>query len=94
MEKNDLIRLDVDGGKYTYVQRADGSIYALRYSGHWIDDLSVPGANMFLSMAYELEDARAILKMILDTKWDTMTQGCDLAAKAKSEARRFLGLPK
>lgn len=59
MAERDLIRIDVDGGKYTIVQPQAGGSYALRYGEPWLSLVDVPGVNMILVMAYELEELRA-----------------------------------
>lgn len=53
----DLLRLDVEGGKYTIVQTAGGGTHVLRYGEPWLDELPA-GAKCWLSMAYELEELR------------------------------------
>ena len=52
-----LIRLDIDDGKYTFIQKKDGSSCVLRYGEPWLDTLSA-GANCWLAMAYEIEELR------------------------------------
>ena len=54
----DLLRLDVDGGKYTVVQPTNGGAYVLRYGEPWLPEMPA-GANCWLAMAYELEELRA-----------------------------------
>jgi hypothetical protein len=53
----DLIRIDVGGGKYTFVQRQSGGSYVLRYGEEWLTEMPA-GANCWLAMAYELEELR------------------------------------
>lgn len=57
---SDLLRLDVEGKKYTIVQPETGGAYVLRYGDPWLDEMPA-GANCWLAMAYELEEARALL---------------------------------
>lgn len=54
---SDLIRIDIDDGKYTFVQRSGGGSYVLRYGEEWLDTLPA-GANCWLAMAYEIEELR------------------------------------
>ena len=53
----DLLRLDIDGGKYTFVQPENGFPYVLRYGEPWLSDLP-QGSNCWMAMAYELEELR------------------------------------
>lgn len=53
----DMLRVDVDGGKYTIVQSENGSARVLRYGVVWLESLPT-GANCWLSMAYELDELR------------------------------------
>lgn len=56
----DRLRIDVDGGKYTYVQHEQGGVEVLRYGQPWIaPGEALPGANCWLAMAHELEAWRA-----------------------------------
>lgn len=56
----DLLRLDVDNGKYTVVQEEGGGTRILRYGEPWMgEEGSFPGVNAVLAMAYELEELRA-----------------------------------
>lgn len=56
----DLLRVDVDGGKYTVVQKEGGGTSILRYGEPWMgEDGSFAGVNCVLAMAYELEELRA-----------------------------------
>lgn len=56
----ELLRVDVDGGKYTVVQEEGGGTRILRYGEPWMgQDGSFPGVNAVLAMAYELEELRA-----------------------------------
>jgi predicted HAD superfamily Cof-like phosphohydrolase len=56
----DLLRIDVDDGKYTIVQKEGGGTSILRYGEPWMgEDGSFAGVNCVLAMAYELEELRA-----------------------------------
>lgn len=55
--EGELLRIDVDDGKYTFIQRADGGSHVLRYSEPWLAELPV-GSNCWLAMAYELQELR------------------------------------
>lgn len=56
----DMLRIDVDGGKYTVVQDEKGATQILRYGEPWMGQTgSFPGVNAVLAMAYELEELRA-----------------------------------
>lgn len=57
---NDLLRIEVDSGKYTVVQDKTGATQILRYGEAWMgQDGSFAGVNAVLAMAYELEELRA-----------------------------------
>lgn len=51
-----LVEVSVDDGKYTFIQRGDGSTYALSYGEPWMESCQVPGANMWLAMAHRIEE--------------------------------------
>lgn len=72
----DLIRIDVDDGKYTVVQPEGGQSYILRYGEEWLggDNVGFPGANCVLAMAYELEELRK-LKTAADNVLRHMVDG-------------------
>jgi hypothetical protein len=56
----DMLRIDVDGGKYTVVQDEKGATHILRYGEPWMGQTgSFPGVNAVLAMAYELEELRS-----------------------------------
>jgi hypothetical protein len=68
---SDLLNISVDNGKYTIIQREDGSgefwlgqtrsrqrpvLEILRYGEPWMGPLcNIKGSKMILAMAYELE---------------------------------------
>lgn len=55
----DLLNIEIDDGKYTLIQRADGSGEILRYGEPWMAPLcNVAGSKMILAMGYELERLR------------------------------------
>ena len=53
---DDLIRITVSDGKYTFAQRKDGSCHALRYGVPWKEDIF---DGLTLSMAYRIEELEA-----------------------------------
>jgi len=57
----DLLRIDIDGGKYTLVQKTDGA-KMLRYGEPWLNVLSP--ANAILAMGYELEELRKLKEAV------------------------------
>jgi len=50
---DDLVKVIVSDGKYTFIQRKDGSCAALRYDEPWRDDIS---DGLMLGMAYRIEE--------------------------------------
>jgi hypothetical protein len=62
---DDLLRIDIDDGKYTIIQDSSGVTKFLRYGEPWIDS-SIPGINMVLAMAYELEELRQMKNRLMD----------------------------
>lgn len=57
MSDGDLLRVDIDNGKYTFVQPKDSGAYILRYGEEWLDELPY-GANCYVAMAYEIDELR------------------------------------
>jgi hypothetical protein len=55
----DLIRIDIEGSKYTVRQKKAGDLEILRYGEPWMSD-SIKGSKMILAMAYELEELREL----------------------------------
>lgn len=55
----DLIRIDIEGSKYTVRQKKAGDLEILRYGEPWMGD-SIKGSKMILAMAYELEELREL----------------------------------
>lgn len=49
------LNVSVDGGKYTVIQNADGSLKALRYGQEWQD---LTGNNLVLALAQEIDRLR------------------------------------
>ena len=60
---DDLVRITVSDGKYTFVQRADGSCYALRYDEPWREEIF---DGMALAMAHRIEELEAKLARVVD----------------------------
>lgn len=58
----DLLRIDLDGGKYTLIQEASGKTLLHRYGEPWLEDLH--GSKVFLSMGYELEELRKLKEVV------------------------------
>lgn len=56
MESKELLRVDVEGGKYTVVMDWDGRLHALRGGKPWME--IGPGSKMIIAMAGELETLR------------------------------------
>lgn len=52
----DLLRIEIEGGKYTLVQKGTGEVVILRYGEEWI--VNPPGVKCILAMGYELEELR------------------------------------
>lgn len=53
-----LLRVTVCDGKYTFVQRANGSTYSNRYNEEW---RSTTGDGLILSLAQEVDTLRELL---------------------------------
>lgn len=53
----DRLNIDIDNGKYTFIQDDEGHCFVLRYGEPWLHELPA-GANCWLAMAYELEELR------------------------------------
>lgn len=60
MSATDRLRLDVQDGKYTIVQSANGSVEILRFRQPWISDAELTATNCILAMAFELQELRAM----------------------------------
>jgi hypothetical protein len=56
---DDLVKVTVSEGKYTFGQRKDGSCYALRYGETWREDIF---DGLTLAMAHRIEELEAKLK--------------------------------
>jgi hypothetical protein len=59
---DDLVRVTVSDGKYTFIQKEDGSCIALRYGEPWRDDIF---DGLMLGMAYRIEELEAKLAKAL-----------------------------
>jgi hypothetical protein len=53
----ELLRIDIDGGKYTLVQPRNEQVRIDRYGERWVGP-GFPGSNCVLAMGYELEELR------------------------------------
>lgn len=58
----DLLNVTVADGKYTVIQRADGSTTALRYGEAWPAYDGKQVGNLALALAYEVQALREKLK--------------------------------
>lgn len=56
MNKDSMLSVSVNDGKYTVVLEADGKLHALRYGEVWRD---LVGDNLVYSLAYELDEERS-----------------------------------
>ena len=62
----DMLRVDLEDGKYTIIQDAKDKTSVLRYGEPWMDTLStVPGGKMMLGMAYHIERLQAREKLLV-----------------------------
>lgn len=52
-----MIRLDVEGGKYTIVLSDRGCLSVLRNGERWVDDVG-PGSKMWIAVVHELDELR------------------------------------
>lgn len=59
--KEPILKVDVEGGKYTVIQEQGGTLKALRHGEEWRD---LCGDNMVYCLAVELEEARKRLNEI------------------------------
>lgn len=73
----DLLRIDIDGGKYTLVQHEGGGTEILRHGEEWMghSEGSFPGVKAVLSMGYELEELRKLKQAVTELLVDTSC-GC------------------
>lgn len=55
---SDMLRVELDGGKYTVVQDEQGRLTALRNGEPWRD---LVGDNLVLALAQEVENLRKLL---------------------------------
>jgi hypothetical protein len=62
----DRLNVTVANGKYTYVQREDGSSTALRYGGNWPAFDMAPPDNLHHALAAEVQALRDGLQAIVD----------------------------
>ena len=58
---DDLVKVTVSDGKYTFIQRKDGSCAALRYGEPWRDDIF---DGLMLGMAHRIEELEAANKLL------------------------------
>jgi hypothetical protein len=59
---DDLVKVTVSDGKYTFIQRKDGSCAALRYGEPWRDDIF---DGLMLGMAHRIEELEAKLTSLV-----------------------------
>jgi hypothetical protein len=60
---DDLVKVTVSDGKYTFIQRKDGSCAALRYGEPWRDDIF---DGLMLGMAHRIDELEAKLAEAVD----------------------------
>jgi hypothetical protein len=71
----DMLRLQLEDGKYTIIQTEDGSSsLVLRYGDSWVDSLAmVPMGKMVLGMGYRIEELqeneKLLVGMLKDALW-------------------------
>jgi len=58
-----LMKVSTDDGKYTVIQDSTGGMRALRYGEEWRD---CTGDGMILTLAQDLQDARAEIQRLKD----------------------------
>jgi hypothetical protein len=58
---DDLVRVTVSDGKYTFIQKEDGSCIALRYGEPWREDIF---DGLMLGMAHRIEELEAELAVL------------------------------
>lgn len=56
----------------------------------YCDDDTTQAADRIEAQAAEIEKLRDVLAATKDMKWDTLTQGCNVASKAQAMARKAL----
>lgn len=56
-----MIKVRIEGGKYTVVQDVAGRLSVLRYNEPWMNDPGIPGSNMLITAACEIEASRRLL---------------------------------
>lgn len=59
ISNNEYLRVELEGGKYTFIQHNDGSCETLRYGESWRDCV---GDCLILCMAQEIDNLRTQLK--------------------------------
>ena len=96
----DLLRVDVDNGKYTVVQAEGGGTSILRYGEPWMgegsDLSSFPGVNCVLAMAYELDELRSKTVATLEVR--DVDEGIEMLREANAAFGNYTateaGVPK
>jgi len=61
------MKLDIENGKYTFIQRPDGGCEALRYGEPWRD---LVGDSLVLCMAQEIERLREKIDELDRIAWE------------------------
>jgi hypothetical protein len=61
---DDLVKVTVSDGKYTFIQRADGSCVALRYGEPWRENIF---DGLMLGMAHSIEQLQEKLHLAINT---------------------------
>jgi hypothetical protein len=81
--------ITVADGKYTILQDGSGRLSVLRFGDKWITGPNIPGSNLILAMAYEIEELR-------ESVWDAFDQvlfelnSVDTAGKSGDEVKKEL----
>lgn len=97
-EQIELLRISVDGGKYTVVQPRHEQVRIERHGERWLGP-GFPGSNAVLALGYELEEAReklatitaAARKLYLSGRW-TAGLPAPLEARMWEDLRDALGI--
>lgn len=85
---DDLVKVTVSEGKYTFGQRKDGSCYALRYGETWREDIF---DGLTLAMAYRIEELNWLQRCneLAGDKINLRSEVMGLEAKL-SKAKEFI----
>lgn len=98
----ELLRIAVDGGKYTIIQPRHEQVRIERHGEPWMGP-GFAGSNAVLALAYELEEAReqlasaealrgAALDLYMSGRWELTGMAPDVQARLWEALRDALGL--